>query len=135
MANATGTVFGQINLGRSRVSAIELVEYMRKECVSLVFLQEQYGLEGAMRGGSRPPFAVAEVGRCPLAGFLFNFNEVRPLLIEGLSNECRCCMSLNVDGREIILISVYFKYSDNVHDHVLVRVHSLLQKNGALQWD
>jgi hypothetical protein len=25
---------------------------------------------------------------------------------------------MNVDGREIILISVYFKYSDNVHDHV-----------------
>ena len=117
MAELSCTTFGQVNLGHSSSSAVCLTDYMSRHSIPLVFVQEQYIKEWILHG-SGASLSIVEKGPRSMAGFLFDSSKLCPLLLDGLSDEFRCCVVLRVGGREIVLISVYFRYSDPVGIHL-----------------
>jgi hypothetical protein len=61
MAEPIDFRLGQINLGRSKASSIDLVEYVTRNKIPITFVQEQY-FKGNILGGGGGSLSVVETG-------------------------------------------------------------------------
>lgn len=124
MANENSLIMGQINLQRSRPTTLEVQRVMSQMGIHIMLVQEQYTWQGRTRG-IESPGVMLESGHSPGAGILINTSLVSPLFLEGLSDEYQSCVSIKFGNTEVILISVYFKYGNDVGPHILQLTRAL----------
>lgn len=112
--------FLQWNMRRAKVVTQEARVIGERMGINVMLCQEPYTRGGKIIGfgGGAKVIVGSGPGGTPMAAVIVMNEEIECMLVRQFSNEHCVCVEMNLNGKRVYVISVYFQYGEDVGVHV-----------------
>lgn len=108
----------QLNCQRSYGVMCDLGQSMRREGIGVAILQEPYVRDGLVSGLPDGMTVCAVQGAHPKAAVVLDLPGVDIMVMEQCTTECGVCVWVRGGFGELCIVSVYFRYGDDIDPYV-----------------